>query len=175
MAQYREYTTKYFISDDQIVVTSYIGVNTVSDIVARDGSEDTNFATVANAHKAIALEARPTATSPPCTVTTLGRWQKSFLGDTFVTPATAIRVPTGNSGDLVLHRDAGSYNLKYIVNGGSATTFADEDVITVVDGDTLAFSVDTLAEQEIANGYVVDEDTGVTLDAISMLNTTPAP
>lgn len=173
--QFREYTTTVSITDDQITITSKFASSQVSDVVTRDGSEDTNFAAIANAHKAIALDAGPVATSPRITVLTPGRWNKAYLGGSFVTPSTVLNVPVGNSGHIILRRDAGSFTMTKSPNGGSFASFDDEDEITVVDGDTLAFGVSSLDEQEQAYGYVIDKDTGNIIDYIQLLNTTPAP
>jgi hypothetical protein len=176
MAQYRQFNTSVFISDANLVVTTTLANGLqLSDVVVRDGSENTNFATVMNAHKAAALGSNPSAISPPCYVTTAGKWIRGQAAGTITTAATKINVPTGNSGNLILNFDAGSFTLKRIKNGGSATAFSSGDTLNVADQDTLAFQVTGLAEQDVVNGEVVDSDTKSQLDTISIVNTSPAP
>lgn len=174
MAQYRQFTTTVFITDANLIVTTVLsGGLQMSDVVVRDGSEDTNFATVMNAHKAAAIGSSPTAISPPCYVATAGKWIKVQAAGTITTPATKINVPPGNSGDLILNFDAGSFTMAYILNGGSPTTFSSGDTLTVADQDTLAFKVTSLAPQELASGEILDSDTESTLDTISLFNSAP--
>ena len=175
MGQFREYTESIFISDDQVTITATIRGSQYAAVVARDASMDTNFKAAIAAHLDIALAAPPTATSPPCTVMTQGKWSKVLANASITSASTIIMVPTGNSGNLILRRDDGAFTMKYSKNGGAATTYTDGVVITVVDGDTLAFSATGIPEQEFATGSVTDGDTEVSLDIISLYNSTPVP
>jgi hypothetical protein len=175
MSKYYQYTTNYFISDDDIVITSTIGTNTVSTTVLRDGSMDANFKAACAAHRDTVLSLAPTSTSPPCYVDVIGEWIKMTNSGTVVSPASTIRVPAGNSGILIFSLEATSYVTKYSLNGGGFTTFIDGATVAVADGDTLVIEALAVAEQDFVNGKVVDSDTGIDLDAFSLMNNTPAP
>lgn len=174
MSQYRRYTTDVFISDANIIVTSTFGPNTLSNTIVRDGSMDANFKTALAAHRDSVLSLKPSSTSPACYLVTVGKWVKSTNSGTVVSDNATIKVPTGNSGVLVLHLDATSYVTKWSKNGGAFTTFVDGATVTVADGDTLKFEGLALVAQDFVNGTVTDQDTGVQLDAFSLFNSTPA-
>lgn len=175
MAQYREYTIAVFMSDTDILITSKIGGYQVSNRIARDGSEDANFAAAMVAHKALAFSRSANTTSPPCSVESLGKWVKFAPSGAVTGLATIIHVPPGNSGQLDFSLDTGGGSMTYSVNGATPVAATDGGNVTVVEGDTLKFAASGLAAQESATGSVIDHDTGLPLDTISLYNSTPAP
>lgn len=176
MSQYREYSESIFITPTQIIITTRLGANTLSTEIARDGSEDTNFAAAMIAHKNTTVSLPPTSTAPPCNVDVIGKWIKLAESDSFSTLGNVINVPAGNSGVLVLHIDQNfSGTLSYKINTGSVTAFDDLDEITVADGDILYFLIATLDEQDTASGRVEDKDTARLVDSFALLNSTITP
>lgn len=173
--QYRKLLADITVDDNNITIVATIGGNILSASVVRDGSEETNFKAAMWSFRQTLNETTPSATSLPCRVLTPGKWFKNISSGTITTPATVIDVPTGNSGGLILRRDSTSATVQYRINAGSWTTFADGDPITVADGNTLAFKATSVPETETVNGSVEDTDTSVTLDSISLYNTTPTP
>lgn len=177
MAQYREYITEYRISAADIVMTStFVGGVQKSDTILRDGSMDTNFKTACAAHRDIVLSLSPSSTSPPCYVTVRSKWLKLQANATVTSDIATIKVPTGNSGKMKVYFEATSTGtLKYKIAAGSFTTITTGTEITLTDGQTLSFQGLTMEEQEFINGEVVDTDTGIQLDTISLMNSTPTP
>lgn len=175
MAKFYNIATTIFITDTEIIVTSIFGSNVKSTTVTRGGSEDTNLAAAIVAHKAAFLSIAPSSTSPASYVSVLGKWVKLTPSANVTSDNAVVNVPTGNSGVLVLHLDPTSYIVKYSINGGTLTAFTDGNTITVTNGQTLKFQGLGLATQDFVNGYVVDSDTGRTLDAFSLMNSTPTP
>jgi len=175
MSQYREYTTSVFINDDEIILTSRFGSNTLSSTVARDGSEETNFKAACWAHRNSVVSLPPSSTAPPCYVTVHGRWNKATASGTVTTATATIEVPAGNSGILSVILDDDSFVTSYRIGAGSWVAFNSGDTITITDGQLLSFKVDSLTEQYSINGTVTDDDTGVLIDAISLMNTSVAP
>lgn len=175
MGQIRDYTSTFFVIDANVQIRSLIKGSQLADTVVRDGSFQTNFKAACWAHLQAALNLPPTGTSPPCTVTTFQRWIKSQAAGSVAGVATNIVVPSTNSGHLELHVDAGGFTAQYSIAGGSFTTFTDGTVITLTNGQSLAFRGTGLAAQETMSGYVLDGDTGTPLDTISLSNATPAP
>lgn len=175
MAKYYNITSEIFITDTLITVTSFFGGNVLSTSITRGGSEDTALAAAIVAHKNAFISLAPTSTSPPCYVTERGKWIKLTPSGTVTTDNAVVKVPTGNSGILILHVDPSAYTAQRSVNGGTFTTFTDGATVTLTDGQTLKFKGLGLVEQDFLNGSVVDSDTGQTLDDFSLMNSSPTP
>lgn len=177
MAQYREYTTEYRISTaDIVMISSFTDGTQRSDTILRDGSMDTNFKTACAVHRDIVLSLSPTTTSPPCYVSVRNKWVKMTPTTTVTSNVAIIKVPTGNSGKVKVYweaTDTGTVESK--IASGSWTTATNGIELTLTDGQTLTIRGITMAAQEFINGTVVDSDTGITLDAISLMNSTPTP
>lgn len=174
MAQYREYNTQYRISPADIVMTSiFVDGTQRSDTIIRDGSMDTNFKTACAAHRDIVLSLKATSTSPPCSVEVRNKWVKMVASGTVASDTATMKVPVGNSGVLVVHLDATGYTVKYSLAGSGFTTVADGGTITVTDGQTLRFEALAVASFDFQTGSVTDQDTGVQIDVISLMNSTP--
>src|ERR1043165_2034056 len=124
MAQYRDFNTTFRVTDDNVIITSQMGINQQTDTVDRDGSFETNFKAAVWNHLQTVLDLAPSSTSPSCTVTTPGRWRQATASGTVSSGATIIRVPSGNSGNLVLYCDTGT-TMYYKKNAGSYTSFTD--------------------------------------------------
>lgn len=174
MAQYRDYAEQIRISDTDIIITATLpGGSQLSNTVVRDGSMDTNFKAAMAAHRDAVLSLNPSSTSPPCYVAVQGKWIKSTASPTVITDNATIKVPTGNSGILVLNLEVVTYTVKYSKNGGAFTTIANGGTVTVANNDLLKFEALSVASSDFVNGNITDQDTGVEVDTINLLNTTP--
>lgn len=174
MATYRTYTQTVQISDDDITIVSNIGSNILTAVIARDGSEDTNFAAAEVLHKNTALSVASVVTSPPSRVALQGRWVAQAASANISTlDATAV-VPASSGGIWLVEYDLG-ITVKFQKNGGTLTTITSGSTITVADGDLLKFRAEGLPEQVVLNGVVTDTETEVVVDYISIYNTTPEP
>lgn len=174
--QYRDYESDVRVTDNEIVLRSQIGSITLQDIITRGGSEETDYKAAAWSHLQTVLANAPSAsTSSPCSVVTKGKLNKFTASASFSTAITTLIVPTGNDGDIQFRIDPGSYTLTYQKNGGSATSLADEDIVTFADGDTLNLNISGTTEQDLFSGYLVDVETGQTIDNFQLMNTTPTP
>lgn len=172
MSQYREYTTVTQVTDDEIVLRSLIGAIAKQTVVARGGSEETDFKAAAWDHLQLVLANAPAAsTSMPCSVVSPNKLTKYYLGDTFSTQATTIKVPTGNSGNIQFRFDPGAFGLATVVNGGSPAALADEDIITFADGDNVSLNISSAPASELFAGYLIDVETGQTIDSFQFMNT----
>lgn len=172
--QIRIYNSEIKITDTVINITStFSGGNQISTDVARDGSMDTNFKAACAAHRDSVLSLSPTSTSPPCYVSTKGKWIKTNISATVASEDAVIKVPTGNSGILVFHLDANPYTFQFSKNSGTWTTAVDTNTITVVNNDLLKVRGTGVAPQAFINGSITDQDTGVEVDIISLMNNTP--
>jgi hypothetical protein len=178
MAKYYDYISEIHQTDTNIYIKSTFGPTVKSDTVARDGSVETNFKAACWAHLLAFTSLAPNTTSPACYVTLLRKWVISVAATDVTTGTATIKVPPGNSGVLILYAenpDIGTTTMQYKKSAGSFTTFTDGTEVTFVDGDTLSFKGVAMVEQAFINGRVVDKDTGVQLDVISIMNTTPIP
>lgn len=173
MAQNWEYSVDVLITGTAArIVTSYQAAQFVAD-VARDASFDTNFKNAMAAHRDAILSVKASSTSLPCYLDAVGKWFKMANSGTLTTDNAVVRVPAGNSGVLILHREPTSYVTTYSKAGGAFVAFVDGDTVTVTNGQTLRFSAVGVASQDFVNGGVEDQDTGQGLDSISLFNSTP--
>lgn len=174
MSQYRDYDERIRISDTDIVITATLpNGSQLSNTVVRDGSMDANFKAAMAAHRDAVLSLKASSTSPPCYVAVKGKWIKTTASPTIITADSIIKVPTGNSGILVLHLDTSAYTVKYSKNGGAYTTIVDGGTVTVANNDLLKFEALSVVSSDFVNGSVTDQDTGVEVDTINLLNSTP--
>jgi hypothetical protein len=175
MSQYREYITRYRISSaDIVIISDFVDGSQKADTILRDGSMDTNFKAACAAHRDVVLSLGATSTSTPCSVLLKNKWVKMVASATVASNVATMKVPTGNSGILVVHLDTTGYTVKYSLSGGGfTTTITDGGTITVTDGQTLQFEALAVASFDFQNGSVTDQDTGVQVDVISLMNSTP--